>query len=312
MSNTSRRRVTKSRRRVAMAAGVILAGVATPIAAAGTAWADTAAQEAADAAAAVSEARAYAKAGVPVDVSVNGKPVKGLDTCETCAATSGKGDVAVAIGPYASAIDSSTGDKHDLAIATNGGTAVINDATVGVATAAAGSTAEINLTTVPATPSTGDVATATGVGTVADVESANGSTATATDTTSGGGAFISYATGSFATATGDGSTAQVAGISPSAEVTASSAIADTDGTAQVINDGKAPAGITVTGDLAAATAASTARVLDSQNSSLTATDGSFHSITGQNGQTVVNVVPGEMTPLADVHEMHVLPSVPLP
>jgi len=40
MSNTSRRRANTSRRRVAMAAGAILAGAAIPIAATGTAWAD--------------------------------------------------------------------------------------------------------------------------------------------------------------------------------------------------------------------------------------------------------------------------------
>jgi len=40
MSNTSRRRADKSRRRLSMAAGAILAGAAIPIAAAGTAWAD--------------------------------------------------------------------------------------------------------------------------------------------------------------------------------------------------------------------------------------------------------------------------------
>jgi hypothetical protein len=166
------------------------------------------------------------------------------------------------------------------------------------------------LTTVPATPSTGDVATATGVGTVADVESANGSTATATDTTSSGGAFISYATGSFATATGAGSLASIASSLPSDEVTASSAIADTGGRAQVSNDGGAPAGITVTGDLAAATGGgSSAFVVDSQNSTLTATDDMSHTLTDANGQTVVNVVHAEMTPLTDVH---VMPSVPMP
>jgi hypothetical protein len=145
MSNKSRRRVTTSRRRATMAAGVILAGAAIPLAAAGTAWAD-------DDTITVAQAEKDAKAGEQVDISINGKTIK--DTCAgACTADSGtKGEhnTAIAIGAGSDATVTDATDStakasgggealvenkvgtgaalsHDTAHASNGGIAIIEN-----------------------------------------------------------------------------------------------------------------------------------------------------------------------------------------
>jgi hypothetical protein len=216
---------------VTMAAGALLAAAAIPIAAAGTAWAD-------DDTITVAQAEKDAKAGEPVEISVNGKIIK--DTCNgACTADSGtKGEhnKAIAIGTGSNAtVDDATDSNakasgggralvenqggtepvsHDTATATNGGGAtVLNDGT---------STVAVTHDTVIG--NNGD----------AQVFDAGSSKATAVNTGSGAneGAFVDYATDSTAKAENAGSEAHVVGTT-SSYITGSSAVETLGGTTEV-------------------------------------------------------------------------------
>jgi hypothetical protein len=220
----------KSRRRLTLAAGAILAGAAIPIAAAGTAWAD-------DDTMTVAQAEKLAKAGEQVEISVNGKTIK--DTCVTCFAdsgTTGEHNTAIAVGAGSEATVSDATDStakasgagdafvgniggteavsHDTATATNGGGAtVLNDGT---------STVAVTHDTVIG--NNGD----------AQVFDAGSSKATAVNTGSGAneGAFVDYATDSTAKAENAGSEAHVVGTT-SSYITGSSAVETLGGTTEV-------------------------------------------------------------------------------
>ena len=121
----------KSRRRVKIAAGAILAGAAIPIAAAGTAWAQTESVSTLEGQGlTASEATAVYNAEnvypTPVQVSVGGTTVvndhQGTSPATEATATSGLGahDVAVAIGPGSDAtagVPGSTAYTNDNAYA---------------------------------------------------------------------------------------------------------------------------------------------------------------------------------------------------
>jgi hypothetical protein len=166
MSNKSRRRATKSRHRVTVAAGAILAGAAIPIAAAGTAWAD-------DDTVTVAQAEKDAKAGEPVEISINGKIIK--DTCGAdCSANSGT------VGEHNKAIAIGTGSE-----------ATVTDATDSTAKASGGSEAIVENTAETGTVSH-DTATANGANSEARVLNLDIGTASANvthdvATASGGG-----------------------------------------------------------------------------------------------------------------------------
>jgi hypothetical protein len=107
MSTKSSHRVDKSRRRVAMAAGAILAGAVIPLAAAGTAWAD----ETETVEQLVKQGLSQADAQAVVDAQNNGTPVQvsydrkvvvddnqGSGSTDEATARSGAKDVSAAIG----------------------------------------------------------------------------------------------------------------------------------------------------------------------------------------------------------------------
>jgi hypothetical protein len=262
MSTKSRRRANTSRRRLSMAAGALLAGAAIPIAAAGTAWAD-------DDTITIAQAEKLAKAGDPVDISVNGKTIKDtcLGLCSANSGTVGEHNTAIAVGDNSDA-ETPTGDTHDTARATGGATADINYASNSTATATNGGDASINIHNTPATTDTGDHAVANGTDTtIADVELASDSSATAK---------------------GAASNALVTGESGNT-IADSRATAQNGGDASVINDGDGGETPNITHDVATARgivndSPSIAEVTDSDGSSATATNtGSAVSpVTGRN------------------------------
>jgi trimeric autotransporter adhesin len=128
MSTTSRRGATNSRRRLALAAGAILAGAAIPFAAAGTAWADdTTTQTTPDKTETLTQLEhqgldatnaglvtAAESSGEAVEVSYNGKIVvddnnTGGTASTDAAAKSAAKDVAAAIGGGTTSTASGTG-----------------------------------------------------------------------------------------------------------------------------------------------------------------------------------------------------------
>jgi hypothetical protein len=210
----------KSRRRLTLAAGAILAGAAIPIAAAGTAWAD-------DDTITVAQAEKLAKAGEQVEISVNGKTIK--DTCVTCFAdsgTTGEHNTAIAVGAGSEATVSDATDSTakasgagDAFVGNIGGTeAVSHDA----ATATNGGMADVENEGDSAVAVTHDTASGNnGSAIVADADSSK-VTAVNTGNAAGEGAFIQYATSSTAKAEGPGSFASVLGMT-SSYITGSSA-----------------------------------------------------------------------------------------
>jgi len=167
--------------------------------------------------------------------------------------------------------------------------------------------------------SNNSTAAATGTNTTAEVDESNGSDATSRD---GGSASVYAGISSSARATGADSNAQInadeSGYNPVAN---SQATATNGGTADVQNDGNAPASIiAVTNDTAVARGSeSNATVLDSQNSSLALTNGTSFTLSGQSDVHLISPPPQlEMTPLAETHlapslpEPDVMPGTPLP
>jgi hypothetical protein len=269
MSNTSRRRITKSRRRVTLAAGVILAGAAIPIATAGTAWAD-------DDTITVAQAEKDAKAGDPVEISVNGKVIR--DTCDgECSANSG------AVG------------EHNRAIAIgDNSVAVVTDATDSKATATSGGTAAVENLGGTGTLSN-DTATASGRGT-AIVENAGG---------------LGDLTHDVATASAGGSSL-VHNYNDGGAVMYDTAHASNEGLATITNDAL---GADTHDTVNASGANSIAGIEDASNSSNVVNDHETWTISNSdthwvNGKSVDPQVA--IIPLTEPHEMHVMPSMPMP
>jgi hypothetical protein len=205
----------RSRRRVTMAAGAILAGGAIPLAGAGTAWAQ--------------------------DIYISYDGITILDTFPAAdqpgVASGISNDLAIASGPASSgstitAIDNATGDVNDVVTASGAGSgAAIVDATNSSASATNDGTAIVINDGSSTVPVTQDDATANnGFALVGD---SSGSSATATDTGTSTiyGAAVGYAIDSTASAQGTGSAAVVAGI-PST-VADSSAVNDNGTTSGV-------------------------------------------------------------------------------
>jgi hypothetical protein len=303
MSNTSRRRATASRRRVAVAAGALLAGAAIPIAAAGTAWADETSDTSGNTGPAIPIAASAAADAASPDATVpEAAPTKmqsvaelvkeGLTTPQATA-------VFNAEQPGGTAVEVSFKGKI-VVEANQGGTAGTDAIAKAAATATAaaiggGSTSDASGKTAVAfidgaTPrDNSDHATARGTHAQAFVDDATDSKATTSNggvavvLNNGGGGTLSKDT---ATATGAGSFASVNGLG-GANVTDDTADASKGGQAKVQNFG-ADSG-TISNDEAKADGAkSTAAVTDNlgsqdvQRDKVTATGGGSASITNTN------------------------------
>jgi hypothetical protein len=269
---------SKSRRRMKLAAGAILAGAAIPIAAAGTAWADDIAdQDQTETARQLehqglthSEAQAVVTAennDTPVQVSYDGNTVvndnQGDTSSTEASAISGPGphDVAAAVGGGSAAnagnaVGGFPAGNHDTAVATDG----------------AGATADIG---------NHDTATASGAGSAASSGDGNYDTSTVNGTDSAAGS------GGTGTTVGNHDTATVTGDDSQAfAATTGDANSDSHNKAIVKGDGSmAEAGYGYIHDKA-----------EALGNNLTA------DATDHNGQTVI-VRPDDMTPLIDVHSM---------
>jgi hypothetical protein len=241
----------KTRRRVKIAAGAILAGAAIPIAAAGTAWAD----------------EEISRDGTVVFDNFPGGPARGSSDIGSAALSGASNDTAIYRGPasdYATAAagaatgayganDASTGDANDMAKATNTSTAYMQGATGSHATATGtdsyatvyGASATDLVTNSSATATNGgtavivndgdssttsfghDLAHSSGTGS-ADVVDSSDSAARSVNTGTFGSADVFDATNSSAYAQGTGSVGEVLGTL-TAPITGSSAV-DTNGT----------------------------------------------------------------------------------
>jgi hypothetical protein len=357
----------KSRRRVAMAAGAVLAGAVIPIAAAGTAWAD-------DDTITVAQAEKLAKAGEQVDISVNGKTIK--DTCMgACTADSGavgEHNKAIAIGAGSEA-EIENGATDSTAKASGGGEAKVEDsgtATVShdVATANGVNSEAIVVSNAGSGNVMHDVATVSDGGT-AEVENFNGAgnvtydaahasnASTAEILNEGGSGAISHdtVTASGFNASGDsqaeivnesggtepvsndhatatnGGLAEVSNAGDSTVAVMHDAAMGNNGAAELLDAGSSKATAVNTDGLGASVihatdstakaegAGSVAVVEGSASSYITGssaaeTEGGTTGVTASdthemNGMVVPHV---EMTPLTDVHEMHIMPPTPLP
>jgi hypothetical protein len=310
MNNKPRRRATKSRHRVTMAAGAILAGAAIPLATAGTAWADdTVTQTTTDKMETVQELEkqglstsqanavfaAEQPGGTPVEVSVDGKEVVVENqggTAETDAtARSGTGDFSVAIGggtdssahgtaASAFVVGATPEDNSDHANALGRGASA---SVIGATDSRAGAAGIAAIATVDNTDPVGtashDVATAIGV--KSDAVVANlGLAGDVTDDEASAGRL---ATATVAEASD--STARAAGEASIAVVTGTPVTYITDSSAE-----------------------------ETQGGNTTVTTSDTHERNGIPVSQVEMRLPTqlEMTPLTDVHEMHVMPAMPMP